>query len=464
MAETGRANILVIMSDQHRPDAFGFQGSIARTPNIDRLAREAIVFDRAYCQAPICLPSRSSFISERYVRDHGVTGNDGDLPHEFPTFPQKLQEAGYLTAMVGKCDLYRDRSVEHVRQTLDRMRRYGFEDAIETGGQQQTALVQSEYTDFLRSQGEQYYLAARDWSAKYNYRTRTIPMWHSESHPLPAELYLDSWVGQRTARWLRDYQDSRPWFMWCSFPGPHDPWDAPAAFVDRYRSADIEPPKGATPDIASAGAFGPFLERRLAVANGMTPEAAREMRRFYYANVDLIDVEVGRLLDALDARGWLETTWVIFTSDHGEMLADHGLLNKQVYYEASAGIPLIVRPPGGIEGCRIPRPVEQVDLSATLRAVAAAPGLEDGAGRSLLGHFDAGGGAGFARQVAVSSQMGFAMFAGERFKLVLHEESRQPCQLFDLQEDPLEDQNLVSDAGYRKERDELLAFALKFLG
>jgi hypothetical protein len=117
------------------------------------------------------------------------------------------------------------------------MNQYGFDEPIETGGQQQTATVESEYTDFLKAHGEKYYELARDWSAKYNYRTRTIPMYHSESHPLPAEMYLDSWVGQRTARWIEEYEGDKPWFMWASFPGPHDPWDAPREFVD-FEQAD----------------------------------------------------------------------------------------------------------------------------------------------------------------------------------------------------------------------------------
>jgi arylsulfatase len=454
MTSDQRPNILVIMSDQHRPDAFSFRGSIAQTPNIDRLAQEGISFSRTYCQAPICLPSRSSFISERYVRDHGVSGNDGDLPHELPTFPQKLREAGYLTAMIGKCDLYRDRSVAHARETIYRMNRYGFDDPIETGGQQQTALVQSEYTDFLKTQGEQYYEAAREWSVKYNYRTRTIPMWFTEPHPLPAELYLDSWVGQRTAQWVSDFNRDKPWFMWTSFPGPHDPWDAPSEYLEKYRTIDVPPAQGSAPENERAGSFGAYLERRLAVAAGMSYEAAQAMRRAYFANVDLIDFEVGRILRALEDRGELDNTCVVFTSDHGEMLADHGLLNKQVFYEPSACVPLIIRPPGGMKATVEARLVEQVDLSATLRAIANAGVLEGSAGESLSGHF--GGTNPFTREISISSQGGFAMFAGPRFKLVIDEATVDPCQLFDLEDDPNENRNLVWDAGYTVTRDEML--------
>jgi arylsulfatase len=450
-----RPNILVIMSDQHRANEFSFRGSVAQTPNIDGLAGEGIAFTRTFCQAPICLPSRSSFISERYVRDHGVSGNDGDLPHNLETFPQKLRESGYHTAMIGKCDLYRDRSVKHVRETVYRMDQYGFDEPIETGGQQQTALVESEYTDFLKAHGQQYYEVARDWSAKYNYRTRTIPMWHTESHPLPAELYLDSWVGRRTAQWVLDYEGSQPWFMWASFPGPHDPWDAPTELVAKYSDADIPRPNDSLPNTSSPDPFSAYLEGRLKAYAGLTPEIIREMRRFYYANVDLIDQEVGRIIDALVARDIFDETWIIFTSDHGEMMGDHGLITKQVYYEPSVCVPLIVRPPGGISATEESKPIEQVDLSASLRDIAGAPELSGSAGRSLLGRIL--GGEARSRDAVTSSQAGFVMFATDRYKLVLHEASQEPCQLFDLELDPEEDVNLVSDPGYQPIRDEMRA-------
>jgi choline-sulfatase len=390
------------------------------------------------------------------VRDHGVSGNDGDLPHDLPTFPQKLRDAGYHTAMIGKCDIYRDRRVKHVRETIYRMNQYGFEEAIETGGQQQTATVESEYTDFLKAHGKHYYEQARDWSAMYNYRTRTIPMWHTESHPLPVELYLDSWVGQRTARWIDEYEGSEPWFMWTSFPGPHDPWDAPWEFVTRYAEADIPPANNCLPDTETAGPFSKYLERRLAETSRMTDDSVRAIRRFYYANIELLDIEVGRILAALESKGDLENTWIIFTSDHGEMLGDHGLITKQVFYESSVRIPLIIRPPSGIASRVEVLPVEQVDLSATIRAIAGAEDIPGSPGQSLLGHFETGSN-GMTRDLVVSANLGYAMFATPRYKLAVDEQTLTPCQLFDLEIDPREDRNLVRDDGWSHVLDEMMA-------
>ncbi len=457
-----KPNILLIMTDQQRPDEFGCLGTIVETPNLDKLISQSVRFSRAYCQAPVCLPSRSSFVSNRYVRDHGVSSNNsGDLPHDLPTFPQMLRKAGYHTALIGKADIYRDRTVEHARDTAYRMHEYGFDEPIETGGQQQTCQVRSEYTDWLESQGQRYYELARDWSRKYNYRTRTIPMWDVASHPLPAELYLDTWIGGRAARWLAEYDADKPWFMWASFTGPHDPWDPPAEFAARYRDKEIPARNANLPDISFGGPFAEYIQGRYAGesrrgdSSRVSDEAFREVRRFYYAKITLIDGEIGRIMAALEKKGEFDNTWVIFTSDHGEMLGDHGFMGKMVFYEPSVRVPLVMRPPKGMSG-RVERGlIEQVDLATTMTAIAGAAEVPSGEGKALTGHFDQSKN-GFRRKVAISQNLGFAMFVTDRYKLVVQEETLMPCQLFDLIEDPQEDRNLVTDVGLEKVHDEIM--------
>jgi choline-sulfatase len=459
--ESRTPNILLIMTDQQRPDEFGCLGTIVETPNLDKLISESVRFSRAYCQAPVCLPSRSSFVSNRYVRDHGISSNNsGDLPRHLPTFPQMLRQAGYHTALIGKADIYRDRTVKHARDTAYRMREYGFDEPIETGGQQQTCQVRSEYTDWLESQSKQFYDLVCDWSRKYNYRTRTIPMWHAEPHPLPAELYLDSWIGRRSARWIEEYNADKPWFLWASFTGPHDPWDPPEEFFERYRDKQIPARNPNLPDLSAGGPFAEYIqgryagEGRLGDSSKVADEVYREVRRHYYAKMTLIDGEIGRILTALEKTGGFDNTWVIFTSDHGEMLGDHGFIGKMVFYEPSVRVPLVIRPPKGMSGRVEPGLVEQVDLAATMTAVAGAPDVADGEGRPLAGHF--AGSKGFKRKTAISQNLGFAMFTTERHKLVVHEETLTPYQLFDLTDDPQENRNLVNDAAAAKIRDELM--------
>jgi arylsulfatase A-like enzyme len=184
----------------------------------------------------------------------------------------------------------------------------------------------------------------------------------------------------------------------------------------------------------------------------LTDERLAAVRRAYYGNVTLIDEAVGSIMAALERRGMLDDTWIVYTADHGEMLGDHSLLHKRVFYEPSVRVPLIIRPPGGRLGVVEGSIVEHVDVPATLRAVAGAGDVAGSAGRSLLG--------GGTRSTALSENLGFAMVVTDRWKLVVHEESRAPVALFDLKNDPSENGNLVSDPHTLTVRDELMASAM----
>jgi arylsulfatase A-like enzyme len=180
----------------------------------------------------------------------------------------------------------------------------------------------------------------------------------------------------------------------------------------------------------------------------MTDEGILGMRRAYAANVSVIDHEVGRILDALDDRGVLDDTWVIYTSDHGEMGGDHGHMSKCVLYDGAVRVPLLVRPPGGAGACAgavVEDLVEHVDVPATIRAAVGAGDVPESEGRSLLGHLVPGADRPEARSVVVSENWGFASFETEAYKLVVDEDALVPGQLFDRVNDPNEDDNLITD-------------------
>jgi choline-sulfatase len=178
------------------------------------------------------------------------------------------------------------------------------------------------------------------------------------------------------------------------------------------------------------------------------------MRRAYSADISVIDDAVGRMLDVLEARGMLDDTWVIYTSDHGEMGGNHGLMSKCVLYEPAVRVPLIVRPPGGRDARVVDALVEHVDVPATLRDLAGAPDLVASEGRSLRGYVD--GADPTSRAVAVSENWGFAAFETDRYKLVVDEDALSPCQLFDLAEDPLEDHDRLADPDAKPVVDHLM--------
>ncbi len=451
----GSPNIVLIESDQHRGDMLGCAGDPGvQSPNLDRLAAEGVRFSRVSCQGPLCMPSRASFVTERYVRDHGVYTNWAEVASDSPTYLHALRESGYHTAMLGKAHLYRDDTAEaaHVDDLAPRLIALGFAEVFETGDKF-SGDMPNRYTDHLAAHGlldaYRQHMADRSYQGERETgrnATKRVPMWDSTPMPLPPESYIDAWHGEQAVRWIERFDRDQPFFLFVGFPGPHDPWDAPRPAVDRYAEREISMPASTRrPDVESAGSYGRLLSGFLHLSDTgtMTPDAIRGMRRAYSAAVTVIDDAVGRIVSALGARGLLDDTWVIYTSDHGEMGGDHGLMSKCVFYEPSVRVPLIVRPPGGGPARVVDDLVEQIDVPATIRHIAGAPDIPLSDGRSLLGAVD--GRRGTPRAVSISENWGFAAFETERYKLVVDEDALAPCQLFDRRDDPDEDHNRVAD-------------------
>ena len=454
-----RPNILLLMPDQHRADILGCAGDpVVRTPNIDGLAAEGTRYDNVFCQGPLCMPARASFLTERYVRDHGVFENSWDVPVDLPTFLQSLQGVGYHTACIGKMHLWvhgaRDsagrRIVDDARAQQGQMQAYGFSEPIETVGKLASVIIGTEYGDHLADRG--LLSTYREWVSQRMYgggvqtNAETLPNWAAASIPLPTEDYIDAWHGQRVVRWLEERDGDQPWFLWVGFPGPHDPWDAPADFVDLYRGTAMPMPATLRrPDIPDEGPFADFLSFFVwnhSHSATFTDDQVQEVRRYYYANVTLIDEAVGKIRSALERTGQADNTWIIYTSDHGEMMGEHRMLMKMVFYEPSVKVPLIIRPPQGAPARVVDDLIEHLDVPATVRAIAGAAGADGFEGRALP--LD-GSAPADERPVVYSENYGMAMVRTARHKLVFHEDSLAPGQLFDLADDPHEDVNLLAD-------------------
>ena len=451
----GAPNIVLVMSDQHRADMLGCAGdATVRTPTLDRLAGEGVRFSRVSCQGPLCMPARASFMTERYVRDHGVYTNWAEIPPDSPTYVRALSEAGYHTALLGKAHLYRDEnlSARHIDDLADRLQALGFAEVQETGDKF-IPNIPNRYTDFLAGRGllDTYkrHIAERAYQGDNESgqnATKSVPMWDSTPMPLPLDAYVDTWHGDQAARWIEGYDRAAPFFLFVGFPGPHDPWDAPQEAVDRYHDVEISMPISTTrPAVEGTGRYADLLNSFLWLSDSetMTPDAIRGMRRAYAADISVIDDAVGRIVDALARAGRLEDTWIVYTSDHGEMGGNHSMLSKCVLYEQAVRVPCILRPPGGATPRVVETRVEHFDIAATVRAVAGAPALAGGEGRSLLGCLD--GDDPEPRPVSVSENWGFAAFETDRYKLVVDEDALVACQLFDVTEDPAEDHDLITD-------------------
>jgi choline-sulfatase len=287
--------------------------------------------------------------------------------------------------------------------------------------------------------------------------TKRVPMWDSTPMPLPLDAYVDTWHGLEAVRWIEQYDRPEPFFLFVGFPGPHDPWDAPREAVDRYRDVEVSMPSSTQrPTIQGTGRYGRLLSGFLGLSDSktMTDDAIRGMRRAYSADISIIDDAVDRMLVALETKDLLDDTWVIYTSDHGEMGGNHGLMSKCVLYRPAVRVPLIIRPPGGCSPLLVESLVQHIDVPATVREIAGAPEVPSSEGRSLLAN---GGGEGSApRPVSVSENWGFASFETEEYKIVVDEDACEPCQLFDLRNDPEEDHDLLPDPDAKAMVDQLM--------
>ncbi|BAM03316.1 sulfatase family protein [Phycisphaera mikurensis] len=349
-----RPNLLVIMTDQQRADSLGCLGNHAvATPHLDGLAQSGVLFENAWCTNPICTPSRASFLTGHHLPRHQVETIDGELDPEEVLFPERLRGAGYRTGLVGKLHAQSGAIESRRRHPHD-----GFDvyDLYYGGGAMMGSPLNA-YAPWVEARRPDVY--------------QLLVEHEKAAGPIPAEVHMNAWAAERAAAFLdAEGGGGRPWFLMVSVFDPHNPYDDhPPEAEARVDEAALPPPipppaPGTVPPGVARHArdnyFGDYAE--------MTDEQVRRMRTGYHAEVGMIDDLVGRLLTHLDARGLAEETLVLFLSDHGDLLGDHGLLVKgPVVYDANLRVPAIVRWPGRVEaGMRHAGPIQLNDLTATL--------------------------------------------------------------------------------------------------
>ncbi|MBM3189044.1 MAG: hypothetical protein FJZ90_10025 [Chloroflexi bacterium] len=318
-----KGNILLIMTDEHRWDYMGYMDHplmASLTPNLDRLAAEGAVFTRCYSPNPLCMPARNAIHTGLYTFQSGQMNNVGDWPMELPTFTQALQKLGYHTALTGK--LHAHEAVGYDidltdPQWDDEIHALGFHDVIQVAGKTMDFFTEDFYTHYLQERGL-LYAYREDIVKRVEAGARGEGSWWPSI--LPEEHFIDNFIGRSAIEWFERYDDDRPWFHMVSFCSPHPSYDA-------YASALAKIAMDAVP---------------LPVANENGAHY-REMIANYAAQIHIVDQNVGRIIDALEARGWLEDTLIVFTADHGEMLADAGKHSKCWWEDASVRVPLFVR-------------------------------------------------------------------------------------------------------------------------
>lgn len=454
-----RPNIVFILADQHRADTLGCAGHpVVRTPHLDRLASEGVIFDCCCTNAPLCMPARASLMTGQHVREHGAWNNSLEADPCGPSHVRGIRDSGYRTALVGKTHLYLNRpGSRHTREHVPVLQEWGFEDTHETHGLIQSIFNDSPYTEHLAAKG--LLDVHRRHMLEY-----TIPWlkgearpWEDKPSPLPEEDLLDSYIGRKAAEWIRGYDSpAKPFYLQVLFLGPHDPYDSPEAYRRLYRAAEV--PLGIAD--RPVAPIPPYVQWVLDFSRGihdMTAGQMKKMRALYYAKASFIDEQVGRIVRALGQKGLLDNTWIVYSSDHGDMLGDHRLTQKVVFYEGALRIPLIVRPPGGVGKRRSGSLCDLLDLSATLIAMAGANPLPHSDGRSLLPEIldtgDRGG-----EKMIISEVVGYSLVRDKRFKVAVEADSLRPVEMFDLENDPHERRNVVAEPSYASIRDRYIEY------
>jgi len=423
-----RPNIIFITTDQHRYDSVGFNhNSHVRTAALDALAADGLVLDNCFVPTAVCAPTRASLMTGRYPCLHGQLSNGFTIRDGERLWWHDLAEAGYRTAGIGKM---------HVEPWDDPL---GWEDNIRVEGKDWLTGT-DEYVKFLRKHGYEFN------------RPRQAPEFAS-SHwsrgwlsPVPTEHYIDTYIGNRAVEYIEHVaQDERPLAAWISFCGPHHPVDPPAEYADRYADTPVPPHVFDPQELATK----PPEQEQMFRWKGMTEEDRVRCWRYYWAMVELIDDQIGRIVSALQKTGRWNDTFIVFTADHGEMLWQHGMFDKAfAFYDDIYRVPALVRWPGHIEPGRYDGLVESIDLIPPLLEAGGRDVPLSLCGRNVLAMAD---GRETPRDTVLGQHFHMRMVRTKEAKLVAYAH-RDYGELYDLRADPNEMTNLWDDPGSRELR------------
>ena len=482
---SGRPNFLVICTDQQRADSLGCAGNAqAITPHIDSIAERGLRFTRHSTPMQICSPSRATMLTGRYPRHHRLAVNGMALPGDVPLLTQKLVEKGYRTHGVGKQHLQPllapveyampdSRAFWRTPQSTDWVGPfYGYQTVDLLLGESDTAHVAGHYARWLNRLHPESIAGLLPENAPEAPPADLDEIWRS---PMDPAHHYNHWIADRAAAFLeRTSADDAPFFLFVSFPDPHHPFDPPIPYADAFDPAAM--PLPVVTDEERLRQLGYFAElfpagegfralywagrTDLEAGSMITTETISEesMRRaiaYTHAMTQMIDDQVGRILGALQRSGRQDDTVVVFTSDHGELLGDHGLLHKgPPPYRQLTEVSFLARGPGIPAGGEIDALTSHIDLAPTMLELAGVDSAAHGFdGTSLLPLMS--GEAGSVREYDFGEYHPTARqdlynqsVRTRQWRLTLYPEHPTWGELFDLDADPGERLNRFGDAGY----------------
>jgi choline-sulfatase len=422
-----RPNVLLIVSDEHNHAVSGFSGDkLVQTPNLDAIADRGIRFDNAFCQSPVCTPSRMSFLTGKNIRNCGVWNNHWVLRPEHRSMADSFSDSGYATCLVGKMH-------------------FG-------GGLQYHGFQQRPYGDLKHGLGHQ--------PDPIDMFPNSGGVLHAGPSEIPESLQQEVVVSVESAAWIENHiaeKPEQPWFVCASYNKPHAPLVCPPRYFNRYL--------GKVPSVwiddRDVGAKHPFVvtHRRKLGLDKITPEQNDRARAAYWGAVNFLDDCIGMMLDRLDSAGVLDNTLVVYLSDHGDMIGNHGLWWKAIFYDESIRVPFIMAGPG-IEAGRVEKGLAALtDLYPTLCSLAGVQGPESIDGVDLTPLLKDGTP---CRDHIISEYYGMGVVthaegkapSGNNMRMIRTEKHKYvntPDQgdfLFDLESDPEEFENRIDDRYY----------------
>lgn len=354
----GRPNIVIVMTDQQRWDTLGVYGNDRiRTPNLDRLAGDGALFEHAFVPVPLCIPSRASLFTGQYPSRHGVASGTGrSSMADTSNLAASLHDAGYRTILAGKNHVF---DKNGLARWFDHVVAYDHAGRVSDGDSDERAVRASRKGRFDERFIED---GVRDAA-------------HAPTRRITSAA-IDA-VGD--AR-----EGDQPFFLWLSYPDPHPPYVVAEPYASMYRGQDLGEPVMRIGELDDK----PLRQRvsqRLMRAADYSSEELRRLREIYYGMISFVDDEVGRFTDALHETGIAEDTIVVFTSDHGDYLGDHGMVRKSpAMYDCLVRVPMFIRWPGHIVPTRVTETlVESIDLAPTLLELAGVTPLSRAEGSSV---------------------------------------------------------------------------------
>ncbi|MFK7995552.1 MAG: sulfatase [Granulosicoccus sp.] len=506
-----KPNFLFIITDQHRADHLGCYGNpIVRTPNIDSLATSGRRWDRFFVANPICMPNRASIMTGRMCSVHGARHNGIPLSKDQTTFVELLKDAGYKTGLIGKSHLQsftglpatntfkaqegKTQPSAHLRDAFKNNRHskdydlevkgqwdeplahrvdgdfYGFEHVEVAADHADQACgdyllwARAQYKDFDQLVGPENALQTNRPDAPQAWRTA-----------VPEELYSTHWIADRSEQWLsQQVEGDEPFFLQMSFPDPHHPFTPPGKYWDMYDPEDIR-----LPDSFDKGTLPPIMAMQEAMRRGtdardnqspfaVTADEARTITALTYGMITMIDDAIGRVLAKLDELRLRENTIVVFTSDHGDYMGDHGLMLKLLlHYQGLVRVPFIWNEKSKDTGANVDYGLSSsIDIAATVLAKAGIQPYNGMQGRDLLTTEPPD--SIIIEEDSQRTMIGFdrlqrvRTLVTQRYRMSLRQ-GEDWHELYDLQNDPGELHNLFDEPDARSIRSELSVMMLKRL-